>query len=99
MFSFKTFVLVLRGMDVENRIDEVYDRETLKFKTSMLSAVDYSAQALFLTNQTLLEPFFKFVLNTKLLYLYHDIANHGRHKHLMDSSIFSRLISANSGLF
>ena len=43
MFSFKTFVLVLRGMDVENRIDEVYDRESLKFKTSMISAVDYSA--------------------------------------------------------
>ena len=38
------------------------------------------------------------MLNTKLLYLYHDIANAGRHAHLMDSSIFSRLISANSGL-
>ena len=43
MFSFKTFVLVLRGLDVENRIDDVYDRESLKFKTSMISAVDCSA--------------------------------------------------------
>lgn len=98
MFSFKTFVLVLRGMDVENRIDEVYNRETLKFTKLDVCAIDTSAQALFLTNQVLLEPFFKFVLNTKLLYLYHDIASSGRHGHLMDSVIFSRLISANSGL-
>jgi hypothetical protein len=32
MFSFKTFVLVLRGMNAENRIDDVYDREKLHFR-------------------------------------------------------------------
>jgi hypothetical protein len=29
MFAFKTFVLVLRGMNAENRIDDIYDREKL----------------------------------------------------------------------
>lgn len=29
MFSSKTTVLVLRGMDVESKVDSVYDRETL----------------------------------------------------------------------
>lgn len=50
MFSFKTFVLVLRGMDVESKIDEIYDRELLKFKNLLVSAVDNIAQAVFLTN-------------------------------------------------
>lgn len=45
----------------------------------------------FLTNQQLLKPFFDFILKTKLLYLYHDLANANRYAHLMDSPVFSRL--------
>lgn len=78
MFSFKTFVLVLRGMNAENRIDDVYDREKLQFRHHEQFNVEQGAQAVFLTNQQYLKPFFSFVLQTKLLQLYHDMPNSGR---------------------
>jgi hypothetical protein len=51
MFSFKTFVLVLRGMNAENRIDDVYDREKLHFRHHEQFHLETGAQAVFLTNQ------------------------------------------------
>lgn len=50
MFSSKTVVLVLRGMDVESKIDKIYDRESLQFANQTLNKCDASGQVVFLTN-------------------------------------------------
>ena len=47
--DFKSLVLVLRGRNVDQTLDKVYDREKLRF-ISDLGNYDSTPQALFLTN-------------------------------------------------
>lgn len=89
----KTLVLVLRGRNVENNISKIYDRERLKFISSDLGMFEGMPQCVFLTNQTLLDPVFDFLLNTKMIKLYNDFAL--SHEHLMDSPVYSYMLHHN----
>lgn len=91
--EFKTLVLVLRGRNVENTLGKFYDKERLQFLNSDISSFEGLPQAIFLTNQTLLEPMFDFLLNTKMIKLYNDFAI--AHEHLMDSPVYSYLLHHN----
>lgn len=90
--EFKTLALVLRGRNVENNISKVYDRETLKFQGGPELSI-YETSGLFLTNQAYVEPFFNFLLNTKMIKLYTDFAM--SHEHLMDSPVYSYMLHHN----
>lgn len=50
-------------------------------------------QAVFLTNQVLLEPLFDFLLMTKMIKLYNDFSL--SHEHLMDSPVYSYMLNHN----
>ena len=90
--DFKSLVLVLRGRNVDQTLDKVYDREKLRF-ISDLGNYDSTPQALFLTNSALLDPLFNFILATKIIKLYTDFTM--SYEHLMDSPIFSYLLHHN----
>jgi hypothetical protein len=91
--EFKTLVLVLRGRNVESNISKVYNRETLKFIGSDAGLYEGSPQGIFLTNKDLLDPFFNFLLTTKMIKLYSDFAS--SHEHLMDSPVYSYMLHHN----
>lgn len=91
--EFKSLVLVLRGRNVDANISKIYDRETLKFTGTDAGHYEGSPQGIFLTNRDALEPFFNFVLNTKIIKLYNDFAH--SHEHLMDSPVYSYMLHHN----
>lgn len=92
MSEFKTLVLVLRGRNVDHVLEQVYDREKLRFITD-LGNYDATPQALFLTNQVVLEPLLDFILTTRIIKLYTDFSK--SYEHLMDSPVFSYLLNHN----
>ena len=89
--EFKTLVVILRGRNVENNIDKIYDRERLRFTD--MSIFEGAPQAVFLTNQVQLEPFFNFLLTSKLVKLYNDFGV--SHEHIMDSPVYSYMLNHN----
>jgi len=46
---FQSYVIVLRGTDVEGKLDTVYDRERMQFLSETFAYLD-GPQALFITN-------------------------------------------------
>ena len=86
-------MLVLRGRNVEANISKIYDRETLKFTGTDVGHFEGSPQGIFLTNRDALDPFFGFLINTKMIKLYSDFSQ--THDHLMDSPVYSYLLHHN----
>ena len=91
--EFKSLVLVLRGRNAENCIGKIYDREHLKFIGADIGIYEGLPQAIFLTNQAQLEPFFSFLLTSKLIKLYNDFGV--SHEHIMDSPVYSYMLNHN----
>lgn len=82
--DFKTLALVLRGQDVENQIDSVYDREKMKFidETSIgLGEISYETtpHVVFLTNKDGKKPMIDFITETKYIKMYQDMKHSFNH--------------------
>jgi hypothetical protein len=75
-------MLVLRGNDVENRLDSIYDREKCKFLDSF-GVYEMSPQTLFLTNPEPLKIMLDFIIKSEYIKLYHDVTS--PLSHLVDS--------------
>lgn len=58
---FKSYVLVLRGTDIEGKLETVYDRERMQFLSETFAYLD-GPQALFITNQKATDPFIDYIL-------------------------------------
>lgn len=78
MKEFKTLALVLRGQDVEKKIDSIYDREKMKFTDEAgagLEEMSYETNphVVFLTNIDKKKPIIDFITATKYIKLYQDM--------------------------
>ena len=91
--EFKTLALVLRGRNFEENISKIYDKERLQFLNKEVAGFEGLPQAIFVTNQELLDPMFDFLLNTRMIKLYNDFAL--SHEHLMDSPVYSYMLHHN----
>jgi hypothetical protein len=91
--EFKSIVLVLRGRNIEHNINKIYSLDDLTFKLQEFDIYSGTPKALFLTNQTLLDPVFDFLLTTKLIKLYTDFSLNL--EHLLDSPFYSYLLHHN----
>lgn len=89
MKEFKTLALVLRGQDVEKKIDSIYDREKMKFTEEAgagLEEMSYETNphVVFLTNTDKKKPIIDFITETRYIKLYQDMKLNFNH---LNSSI------------
>jgi nucleoside diphosphate kinase len=95
--EFKTIVLILRGRNIEESLSKIYDKEKLKFLhpagEDSVGIFEGLPQGIFLTNKPVVEPFLDFLLQTRMIKLFHDFAL--PHPHLLDSPVFSYLLHHN----
>jgi hypothetical protein len=75
--KFKCLMLVLRGNDIENSIEKVYNRQKMKFKSEVVPGLEDlsykpTPHVLFMTNQQSQKPVVDFILDSKYVNLFQD---------------------------
>lgn len=85
--EFRTLMLVFRGQNIEEKIDQIYDRTEMRFKKGFAEGVDDyfgSASTLFLSNSKTNNELIEFFIKEKFVNMFTDFSSYNEH---LNSSI------------